>query len=200
VTATASDRGLAGRIGEAVLPARLGPAFRWLWSASLLDNLADGILLAAAPLLIASLTDDPFPVAMAVFLQRLPWLLFSIIAGAVVDRVDRRRLSIGVGLVRAAIVVVLVVSIATDTLGIAVVYVVAFLLGTAETVADNTASTLVADTVPKEGLGIANARLVASLMVANQLVGPPSVPSCSGSGGSTRSRPTSCAWRRAPCS
>lgn len=170
----AGDGESAGRrLVEAVVPARLGPSFRWIWGQSVLDNLADGILLAAAPLLIASLTDDPFPVAMAVFLQRLPWLLFSILAGAVVDRVDRRRLSIVVGLVRAGIVAGLAATIAADALGIAIVYAAAFLLGTAETLADNAASTLVADTVPKAELGIANARLVGSLLVTNQLVGPP---------------------------
>lgn len=165
--------GAPARALEAVLPERLGRSFRWLWGQSVVDNLADGILLAAAPLLIASLTDDPFPVAMAVFLQRLPWLLFSILAGTVVDRVDRRRLSIVVGVVRAGIVAGLAFTIATDTLSIAVVYAATFLLGTAETLADNAASTLVADTVPRAELGIANARLVASLLVTNQLVGPP---------------------------
>jgi MFS family permease len=167
------DGGARNRWAEAVVPARLGRAFPWLWGQSLVDNLADGILLAAAPLLIASLTDDPFPVAMAVFLQRLPWLLFSLVAGAVVDRVDRRRLSMVVGVVRAGIVAGLAATIATDTLTIAAVYVATFLLGTAETLADNAASTLVADTVPKVELGIANARLVASLLVTNNLVGPP---------------------------
>jgi MFS family permease len=161
------------RLVEALVPARLGAPFRWLWGQSLLDNLADGILLAAAPLLVASLTDDPFPVAMAVFLQRLPWLLFSIFAGAVVDRVDRRRLSMLVGGLRAAIVAGLALTIATDHLTIAVVYAATFLLGTAETFADNAASTLVADTVPRAELGIANARLIGSLLVTNQMVGPP---------------------------
>ena len=163
----------AQRLVEVLVPARLGTPFRWLWGQSLLDNLADGILLAAAPLLIASLTDDPFPVAMAVFLQRLPWLLFSILAGAVVDRVDRRRLSMLVGVLRAVIVAGLAAAIAADALSIAVVYGATFLLGTAETFADNAASTLVADTVPKPALGLANARLVGSLLVTNQLVGPP---------------------------
>src|SRR5262245_19567981 len=134
------------RLGGALLPEQLGVPFRWLWGQSVLDNLADGILLAAAPLLIASLTDDPFPVAMAVFLQRLPWLLFSVLAGAIVDRVDRRRLSMLVGVVRAVIVAGLAATIAADALGIAAVYAAAFLLGTAETFADNAASTLVADT------------------------------------------------------
>ncbi len=173
VRAMVDDGGGRNRWVEAVVPDRLGVPFRWLWGQSLVDNLADGILLASAPLLIASLTDDPFPVAMAVFLQRLPWLLFSLLAGAVVDRVDRRRLSIVVGVVRAAIVAGLAATIATGTVSIAAVYAAAFLLGTAETVADNAASTLVADTVPKAALGIANARLVGSLLVTNQLIGPP---------------------------
>lgn len=169
----ADGRAIRHRLVEVVVPDRLGRPFRWLWGQSLVDNLADGILLAAAPLLIASLTDDPFPVAMAVFLQRLPWLLFSVLAGAVVDRVDRRRLSMAVGGVRALVVTGLALTIATDTLGIAVVYVATFLLGTAETLADNAASSLVADTVPAPALGIANARLVGSLLVTNQMVGPP---------------------------
>jgi MFS family permease len=102
--ASGGGGGPGHRLVEAVVPARLGSGFRWLWGQSVLDNLADGILLAAAPLLIASLTDDPFAVAMAVFLQRLPWLLFSVLAGAIVDRIDRRRLSVVVGLIRTAIV------------------------------------------------------------------------------------------------
>ena len=160
-------------LAERVVPARLGASFRWLWTSSLAGNLGDGILLAAAPLLIASLTTDPFPVATSVFLQRLPWLLFGLLAGAVVDRVDRRRLSVAVAVLRAAVVAVLVVVIGLDALSVGVVYVVAFLLGSAETLADNAASTLVADTVPSGELGTANARLVGSLMVTNQLVGPP---------------------------
>src|SRR5687768_4623489 len=131
----ARTRALSGprRAVQVVLPASLGTRFRWLWGQSLVDNLADGILLSAAPLLIASLTDEAFPVALAVFLPRLPWLLFSIFAGAVVDRVDRRRLSIVVGLVRAGIVGVLAVTIAADTVTVGIVYGAAFLLGTAET-------------------------------------------------------------------
>jgi MFS family permease len=171
--ASGGGGGPGHRLVEAVVPARLGSGFRWLWGQSVLDNLADGILLAAAPLLIASLTDDPFAVAMAVFLQRLPWLLFSVLAGAIVDRIDRRRLSVVVGLIRTAIVAGLAATIAADAVSIAVVYVVAFLLGTAETFADNAAGALVADIVPKAELGIANARLVGSLLVTNQLVGPP---------------------------
>lgn len=173
VASAAMAGGVRARAVEAVLPARLGVPFRWLWSQSVASNLADGILLAAAPLLIASLTEDPFPVAFVVVLQRLPWLLFGVLAGAVVDRVDRRRLSIVVGLLRAAVVGGLALAIVGPGPSIALVYLASFLLGSAETLADNAANALVADTVPRAGLGLANARLVGSLIVTNQLVGPP---------------------------
>jgi Transmembrane secretion effector len=73
------------RAVEIVLPARMGTAFRWLVGSSWLTNLGDGIGLAAGPLLIASQTQDPVLVALAALLQRLPWLLFGLYAGALAD-------------------------------------------------------------------------------------------------------------------
>ena len=60
------------RLFDALLPTRLGRDFRYLWLSSTVANLADGVLLAAGPLLVASVTREPFTVAMAVFAQRLP--------------------------------------------------------------------------------------------------------------------------------
>jgi len=160
-------------LGERIAPRRLGTDFRWLWGATIAGNLGDGVLLAAAPLLIASITTDPLAVALAVFLQRLPWLFFAVVAGAVVDRADRRRIAVVVSVLRAAVVAVVVGALVADTLSVGLVYAMAFLLGTAETFADNASSALVADTVPKDSLGTANARLIGSMMVTNQLAGPP---------------------------
>ena len=64
------------RVAEVVAPARLGVGFRWLLSSSWISNLGDGIAIAAGPLLVASLTDEAFLVAMAALLQWLPPLLF----------------------------------------------------------------------------------------------------------------------------
>jgi MFS family permease len=161
------------RLVDRIAPRSLGTSFRWLWAASVAGNLGDGLLLAVAPLLVASLTSDPFAIALAVFMQRLPWLLFGLAAGVVVDRVDRRLLSAAVDVARALVVGGLTVTVATGTVTVLLVYAVVFLLGTAETLADNAATALVADAVPPQGLGIANARLIGSIMVTNQLAGPP---------------------------
>jgi MFS family permease len=154
-------------------PPRLGRNFRWIWSASSVSNLGDGIVLAAGPLLVASITREPFAVALAAFLQQLPWLLFGMAAGAVVDRVDRRVLTIVVDLVRMLVIGLLAVFVLTDLASLPLVLVAMFLLGSAETFGDNAASTLVATAVPKEGLGVANSRLFGTAILANQLAGPP---------------------------
>lgn len=158
---------------DRLAPARLGRDFRWIWGASTVSNLGDGIVLAAGPLLVASITREPFAVAMAAFLQQVPWLLFGMAAGAVVDRVDRRALTMVVDLARFAIIGLLALSVATDLVTLPVVLVVMFLLGTTETFADNAASTLVATAVPKQHLGQANSRLFGTSILANQLAGPP---------------------------
>ena len=157
----------------ALMPDRLGPNFPWIWSSSAVGNLGDGVLLVAGPLLVASITPEPFPVAMAFFAQRLPWFLFGLFAGAVVDRVDRRALVIWVDLLRAVVLAVLAGIIVFDVVGLPAIYAAMFLLGSAETVADNAASALVATAVPTAGLGAANSRMIGTVMVTNQLAGPP---------------------------
>lgn len=161
------------RLIEAVVPARLGMSFRWLVGSSLVANLGDGIALAAGPLLVASQTADPLLVAMAALLQRLPWLLFGVFAGAVVDRLDRRRLIMIVNLIRAAVLAALAITVFTGVVSITIVLITMFLLGTAETFADTTSSTLAPSLVQREDLGIANARIQGGMIITNQLAGPP---------------------------
>jgi MFS family permease len=154
-------------------PARLGPSFRWLLASSWTSNLGDGMALASGPLLVASLTRDPFLVGLAVVLQRLPWLFFGLLAGVVADRLERRRIMVGVHLARSAVLAGLSAAIASGHVTIGFVLGALFLLGTAETFADTTASTVLPMLVAKEDLGLGNARLVAGFITVNQLVGPP---------------------------
>lgn len=161
------------RVVETVAPARLGAGFRWLLSSAVVNNLGDGMALAAGPLLVASLTQDPLLVSMAALLQRLPFLLFGFLAGAVVDRMDRRRLVVRVDLFRAVALVALASTIGTGVVSIWVVLATMFVLGTAETFADTASQTLLPGLVPRVDLGIANARMQGAFITANQLTGPP---------------------------
>ena len=161
------------RFAELVVPSRLGRSFRWLLASSWLTNLGDGITLAAGPLLVASQTHNPLAVAMAVFLQRLPWLLLGLYAGVVADRLNRRAIVITTGLVRVTILLLLTASILTHRVDIAVVLAALFLFGVNETFGDTTTITLLPMLVDKPDLGIANSRAMTGVVVWNQMAGPP---------------------------
>jgi MFS family permease len=158
---------------EAVFPQRLGRSFRWLVSSSWTSNIGDGIALAAGPLLVASQTDSAFLVALAAMLQRLPWLLFGLWAGALADRLDRRLVVIVANAIRAVVIALLCVFIGTGTVSIAMVLTAMFLYGTAEVFADTTQQTLLPTLVAPADLGAGNQRMQAGFLAANQLVGPP---------------------------
>src|SRR3954470_9858719 len=150
----------------------MGTSFRWLVGSSWTSNLGDGIGLAAAPLLIASETQDPLLVAAGALVQRLPWLVFGLYAGVLADRMDRRILVVAVDLMRAAVLLVLALVVVSGRVTIGVVLAAMLLVGIAEVFADTATGTLLPMVVAKDDLGIGNARLMSGLLTGNQLVGP----------------------------
>ncbi|WP_040162710.1 MFS transporter, partial [Microbacterium gorillae] len=160
-------------LGERIAPRRLGRDFRWLLASSLTSNIGDGIALAAAPLLIASMTSSPILVASGAILQFLPWLIFGLHAGAIADRVNRRRLVMIANAARGLVLGGLAVLLISGVANIGIVLVAAFLYGTAEVFVDTTSSTLLPMFVAKKDLGVANSRFQAGFLVANQFGGPP---------------------------
>src|SRR6476661_6819844 len=161
------------RVVDRIAPPRLGRGFRWLLASSWVSNTGDGIALAAGPLLVAPQTRNAVLVALAAVLQRLPWLLFGLWAGALADRLDRRRVVIVADLLRAVVVAALSVTIVTGQVSIGLVLGTMFVYGVAEVFADTTTGTLLPMLVDKPDLGLGNARIQAGFLTANQLVGPP---------------------------
>jgi predicted MFS family arabinose efflux permease len=165
--------GPIARATELLVPARLGRSFRWLLAASIVTNAGDGIAIAAGPLLVASQTRDPFLVSFALLSEYLPHLVFGLLAGAVADRHDRRRIVASVNLFRALVLVALTATIVGGAVNIVVVLVALFVLGTAETFADAASNSLLPGLIRREDLGVANARMQSSVVLLNQLVAPP---------------------------
>jgi MFS family permease len=158
---------------DVLAPPRLGRSFRWLLASSLINNAGDGVVVAAGPLLVASQTRDPFLVSLALLSEYAPVLLFGVVSGAIADRVDRKRMVIVVNLARSLVLAVLVATIVTGTVSIAIVLVALFIMGSAENFADAASSTLIPSLVPREHLGIANARMQGAFLLTNQLLLPP---------------------------
>jgi Na+/melibiose symporter-like transporter len=145
----------------------------WLLASSAVSNLGDGIGKVAFPLLAVTLTRDPLLIAGLSATQFLPWLLFALLAGAFVDRIDRRRAMMLANTARAVIVGGLAVLVATNSADIWLVYVAALLIGTAETVADSAANVLVPAVVGKGSLDSANSKLQACEIVGQTFLGGP---------------------------
>lgn len=151
----------------------LGRNFHRLWAAAAVSNLGDGLRLVAFPLLAATITRDPGLVAGLTVALRLPWLLFSIPAGELADRVDRRKLMAFVSGVQAAVMALFGLVVWAGGAQLPALYVVAFVLGVGEVTFDTAAQTLVPAMVDQQNLERANGRLVATERIVNELVGPP---------------------------
>jgi MFS family permease len=151
----------------------LGASYWKLWTSSGLSNLADGVFKIALPLLAIQVTQSPTLVAGLTVTATLPWLLFALTAGALADRLDRRKLMLWANLGRALLPAALVGLILMDFGSIWALYVVALMVGVAETLYDTSAQSIMPQVVHKEQLSRANGRLYALELTSNQFVGPP---------------------------
>jgi MFS family permease len=151
----------------------LGSGFWRLFASSTGSNLSDGVLRAALPLVAASMTRDPLLVSLVASLSFLPWLLFAIPAGALVDRVDRRRAMQLANLVRAFTLLALAIALASGWGSLWVLYATAFLLGAAETVYDNAARAMLPRVVRRDQLERGNSLLSTAESVTNLFLGAP---------------------------
>ncbi|MCA1706465.1 MAG: MFS transporter [Actinobacteria bacterium] len=155
-------------------PARpLGRGYWMLWTAATVSNIGDGVRYAALPLLAVTLTHDPVLVAGTVFAAQLPWLLFALISGALVDRLNRRTVMVVTNLLRAIVIALLGVLVLGGIESLALVYVMVFLLGTAETLFDSASFALLPALVDQDDLERANGPMQAAVTFNQEFVGPP---------------------------
>jgi MFS family permease len=171
---------------------KLGRNYWRLWSASLSTNLADGIGLIAYLWLASAVTRSPMLIALIGVAQRLPWLLFTLPAGVITDRLDRRKILVSMDVLRGLLTfgvagTVLLASsslpgadeiasgidIPTNAPLYAVLLIASLLFGMAEVLRDNTAQTFLPAIVDKRNLERANGNLWGAELVANSFIGPP---------------------------
>ena len=89
----------------------LGKPFWRLWTASAISNLGDGVGFIAYPWLASAVTRSPLLLAIVGLVQALPWLLFSIPAGVIVDRLDRRRIVVFMDLFRGILTALIAIGV-----------------------------------------------------------------------------------------
>jgi MFS family permease len=151
----------------------LGTRFWRLWFSVTSSNTGDGIVLAALPLLAASLTRSPIGVAATTIAVRLPWLIFGLFAGVIADRVDRRRVMVSTGVGRGVVFGGIAVAVAFDSVTLVALYVLVFGVGILETLYDTASMSTTPSLVASDQLDRANSRLIGAHIAANEFVGPP---------------------------
>lgn len=177
---------------HAETPKKLGASYWKLLVASTISNLGDGVGLIAYPWLASAITRNPILIALVAVLQKLPWLLFSLPAGVITDRFDRRTLMMRANVARGLLTLVVALVVlgrqgvlpgpdeveagvagGTDFLLYGMILTATFLLGMAEVIYDNAGQTLMPSVVDKSLLEKANGRLWSVEQVANTFIGPP---------------------------
>ena len=170
----------------------LGASYWKLWTATAISNLGDGVSMVAYPWLASAVTRSPILIAAAGFASRLPWLIFTLHAGVLTDRFDRRKLIVGMDFIRGLLTVIVgifvyfnhdslpslndltkITDLETNWLLYCVLTLTAFLFGLAEVLRDNSAQSLMPSVVSKEDLEVANSRMWSAESLTNSFIGPP---------------------------
>jgi MFS family permease len=146
--------------------------FAWLWWSQTVSGFGSQVTLIAIPLLAATtLKATAFDMGLLAAVETLPYLVFSIPAGALVDRADRRLLLMVTSLGRAAILMGIPAAALVGLMSMPVLYAVAFVLGTFSVVADVAHQSYVADLLKPDELLTGNQRLELSESAA-RTIGP----------------------------
>jgi len=171
---------------------KLGASYWRLWTATAISNLGDGISGVAYPWVASAVTRSPLLIAAAGFASRLPWLIFTLHAGVITDRFDRRKLIVAMDAIRGVLTLIVgaIVLLNKDSLPslndlssitdletnwplYITLVITAFLFGLAEVLRDNSAQTLMPSVVEAENLEKANGRMWSAESLTNSFIGPP---------------------------
>jgi MFS family permease len=148
------------------------PAFRRLWWSWTVSLLGDGVRGLALPLYVAVKTGSPLAASAVVAAEVLPWLLFALPAGAIVDRARPKVVVTVAHLFRAAATAGLVACILTDNATVPVLCAFAFVLTVAETFSYAASQSLMVSLAGPDQLNEANAKFYTVHTIGMNLAGP----------------------------
>lgn len=142
--------------------------FSLLWVGQFGSEVGNGLVQLALPVLIYETTGSAFQLAGAYIVQFLPWLLFGLIGGVLVDRWDRRKTIVVVEFVRAAAFLTIGVVFVIDPglVSIEFIYALIFMESTLQNLFNPARLALMPNLVKEDDLRAAN-----SLMEVSRQVG-----------------------------
>ncbi|MDR7112021.1 MFS family permease [Microbacterium trichothecenolyticum] len=163
---TGSSAGRARRVP-------LGRDFGKLWTAAAFSNLADGLGRVAVPLVATTLTRDPLAISAITALAFLPWLVFGLPAGMLVDRFDRRWIMAIANGIRGLAAVGLAVLTVSGALDIWWLFAGVLVFGLGETLFDNATNAIMPAVVKRPALDRANGWMQAAQITIDSFISSP---------------------------
>ena len=151
----------------------LGSTFNKIWSAAMFSKFADGMAMAAIPLLATTLTRDSVLIAIQSNMMLLPWLLFAIPLGALLDRINRRLSMIIVQATRVGIGIALASLIMSGQMNLWALMILTFIFGISEVVYDTATQSAIPSLLKGHQLERGNSRLQIADTVMQSFVGLP---------------------------
>ena len=144
------------------------------------SNFADGLVKVAAPLLATYLTRDPVLISFLSSLSLLPWLLFAIPIGGIADRVEKFRLLAFANLARMGIFffgTYLIFNLqsgqSTLAMNIYWLYLLVFLVGICEVIADTASQSLLPEMLAEDQRERGNSQMQTAQFVVQEFIGVP---------------------------
>jgi MFS family permease len=152
---------------------KFSPSFQKLWSSSAASNVSDGLLKTAVPLLATTLTTDPFWISTIAAIVMLPWLLFAIPVGGLVDRINRRQMLALANTVRLSAALLLALAVGFEFISLPLLLLTTFMFGIGEVIYDTTMQSMIPQVLEKDQLEQGNARLQVTSVTLGEFVGAP---------------------------
>ena len=143
-------------------PLWLNRDYMLLWSGQMVSNVGTQVSTLAFPLLILALTGSPAQAGFAGALRALPYVIFSLPAGALIDRWDRKRIMILCDSGRAISMASIPVALVFGHLTIVQLYLVSLIEGTLFVFFNIAEVACLPRVVPKEQLPAATAQNMAT--------------------------------------
>lgn len=151
----------------------LGRDFGKLWTAAMFSNLADGLGRTAVPLIATTLTQDPLAISVIGALAFVPWLIFGLPAGMLVDRYDRRVIMAIANTIRGGVALWLAILTATGHIDIWALFAGTLVFGLGETLFDNATNAVMPGVVKRPQLDRANGWMQAAQVTIDNFVATP---------------------------
>jgi MFS family permease len=143
-----------------------------IWSAGTVSAMGSQVTIIAVPFLaLTMLGASVFQVSLLIAMEMLPFLLFTLPAGAWLDRVRRRPVLVGADIARAVVLLSIPVAYVAGAVTIVQLYVVAFVTGTLTAFFDIADQSYLPAILERDDLVDGNAHLQISYSVA-QIGGP----------------------------